>query len=143
MKAKESNNNMTRAEKMGTLYTEVQHWQSNLGFIEGERTFINHLLHSYTFEPHTPESFKILQDYRNRIMITKKTENKIVEKIVKHKARIGGVLECSDQSYDASFRAKHTKIKVEFEQFKEDFQILKAEIFEYAIKIMKKRKPSS
>jgi len=142
MKAQRSHNDMARSKKLGMLYSEVQHWQSELGFIEGEATFITHLLDSYTFEPKTSESFDLLQDYRNRIIIAQKKKNSIVEKIAKHKPRIGGVLECSDKSYDASFRAKHNKLKVEFEKLKINFQILKAEIFEYAIKIMKKRKPS-
>ena len=49
------------------LHFETLEWKSNLQFIQGEVNFINQLLHSYVFEPTTPNLFEKLQEYREKI----------------------------------------------------------------------------
>lgn len=125
MRAQGTHSDMARSKKLDLLYTEGQHWQSDLRFREGETTFITHLFDSYTFEPNTSQSFDLLQGYRKQIMTAQKRKNSIIKKIAKHKACMGGMLQCSDQSYDLSFKAKQNKLKGEFETFKKNFRSLK------------------
>lgn len=141
MKANRSYTNGTKTKRLEKHYGEVQQWQSDLGLIKSEITFICHLLDTYTFEPNTSESFGLLQDYRNRIRTAREMNESIARQLTDHRAHIGGALECNDRSHDTSFLMKQEKLKMEVDQFKAHFQELKTEIFEYAIKIMKRRKP--
>ena len=53
------------------------------------------------------------------------------------------MLECKDERCDLGFYNKHNALKAEVVSCMEDFQNLKAEIFNYAGGILKKRKPNN
>ena len=108
-----------------------------------EITFIDHLLNSYAFEPNTYNLFERLQDYLERLKKVKIKKLKVIQKISKHESHLGGLLECNDDTCDLGFYQKHDSLKAEVADCMEDFQNLKAEIFNYASGILKKRKPKS
>ena len=130
-----------QAKKVDKLQWDVRHWKSTMRFVEDEILFIERLLNSYVFEPNTPNLFERLQDYRQRLKKAKNRNTKLALNISRHKNNLGGMLECKDEDCDLGFYRKHDVLKAGVTGHLEDFQNLKAEIFNYAGAILKKRKP--
>ena len=123
------------------LHLESQQWASSLNFIKDEIIFIGHLLDSYVFEPDTPDLFERLQDYRERLEKIIGTTSGVTKLIGIHDNDLGGMLECKDNSCDQTYYQKHDQLKATVVELMMDFQNFKAEIFNYASGILKKRKP--
>ena len=138
---KNSDTKKAQAQKLEDLHWECRHWKSVFYFMADEITFIDHLLNSYVFEPNTLDLFERLQDYMRRLKKVKSKKLKVVQKIVSHENHLGGLLECDDATFDLDFFRKHASLKAEVVDCTGDFQNLKAEIFNYASAILKKRKP--
>ncbi len=142
------NNSLTftkdgQAEKVDQLHTDLKLWQSNLSFMQDELIFIDHLLNSYVFQPNTPNLFERIQDYLFRLKKAKKEQKILVAQIGTHENILGGMLECTDDNCDLSYYQKHATLKAEVMLCTQHFQQLKSEIFNYAIGVLKKRKPNS
>jgi len=123
------------------LHAATKSWLSSLKFIEDELKFIEKLLHSYVFEPNTPNLFERLQDYLERLQTIKKQKKKLNKQLEEHENSLSGVLECKDYPANKSYRDRHRELHIEHLLFETDYQKLKAEIFNYAGGILKKRKP--
>jgi len=130
-----------QARKVDELHWDARHWKSTLRFMQDEILFIDRLLNSYVFEPNTPNLFERLQDYRQRLKTAKSKKTEVIQQISRHEGNLGGMLECKDEACDLGFYRKHNALKAEIVATVEDFQNLKAEIFNYAGGILKKRKP--
>ena len=132
----------TQTEKLSCpqLHTASKTWLSSLRFIEDELKFIENLLHSYVFEPNTPNLFERLQDYLERLQIIQKQKKKLTTLLQEHENSLSGVIECQDHPADKSYRDRHRELQIEYLLFETDYQKLKAEIFNYAGGILKKRK---
>lgn len=130
-----------QAKKVDELHWDARHWKSMLRFMQDEITFIERLLNSYIFEPNTPNLFERLQDFQWRLKKAKNKKSGVIAQISKHEKNLGGMLECTDEACDLGFYQKHNVLKAEVVSCVEDFQTLKAEIFNYASGILKKRKP--
>jgi len=122
------------------LYWDTRHWRSKFQFMEDEIAFIDGLLDSYVFEPDTHDLFERLQDYLKRLTSAKKKMLVLAQQTLVHANKLGGMLERKDRSCDPSFHRQHAVLKATIVGYVEDFQILKAEIFNYAGGILKKRK---
>lgn len=129
-----------QTRKRDELYADCQNWKSMLCFIDDEITFIVRLLNSYIFEPNTPNLFERIQDYQQRLKKVNHTKIRVNERISEHKNNLGGILECADDACDYVFYRKHGELKADVLRFNQDFQTLKAEIFNYAGGILKKKK---
>lgn len=131
-----------QSEKVNQLHTALKLWQSNLNFMQDELIFIDHLLNSYVFEPNTPKLFERIQDYLFRLKKAKKEQKILAAQIGKHENILGGMLECTDDNCDLSYYQKHDTLKAQVMECTQYFQQLKSEIFNYAIGVLKKRKPN-
>ena len=131
-----------QAEKVDQLHIALKLWQSNLGFMQDELIFIDHLLKSYVFQPNTPNLFERIQDYLYRLKKAKKEQKMLVVQIGKHENVLAGMLECTDDNSDLSYYQKHDALKAQVMGCTQYFQQLKSEIFNYAIGVLKKRKPN-
>jgi hypothetical protein len=127
--------------EMELRHLESQQWASDLHFIKDEIIFIGHLLEAYIFEPDTPNLFERLQDYRERLKKITDSTSRAIAQIGVHDNLLGGMLECKDEAYDATYLQKHEQLKAEVTDLRMDFQTFKLEIFNYAGGILKKRKP--
>ncbi len=125
------------------LHAASKSWLSSLRFIEDELRFIENLLHSYVFEPTTPNLFERLQDYVERLQTIQKQKEKLHKQLLEHENSLSGVLECPDHPGNSSYRERHRELHIEYLLFDTDYQKLKSEIFNYAGGILKKRKPQS
>jgi len=109
--------------------------------MDDEMHFIQKLLNSYVFEPNTPNLFERLHDYQERMKKTVLKKNEVTNRISRHERNLGGMLECMDDACDLLYYRQHERLKAEVAGFKEEFRNLKADIFQYAGGILKKRKP--
>lgn len=143
MNIDKSASKISQPKKVEELYWDVRHWNSKLLFMEDEIAFIDGLFDSYIFEPNTSNLFIELEDYLNRLKTAKHKNHKLDQQISVHRHNLGGMLERRDKTCDAGFYQKHDALKAEVVLCVEDFQSLKAEIFNYAGGILKKRKRNS
>ncbi len=130
----------SQTKKIEEFYWDTRHWKSKLQFMEDEIAFIDGLLDSYVFEPDTPDLFERLQDYLKRLKSTKNKMYTLAQQTLVHGNKLGGMLERKDKSCDPSFHRQHDVLKASIVGCMEDFQNLKAEIFNYAGGILKNRK---
>ena len=123
------------------FHLDSQQWKSSFHLMKDELLFIEELLHSYVFEPDTPNLFERLQDYLERLKTVKEYKNSLEENIVEHENKLGGALECKDGQGDDDVHAEHQQLKANVVNCLQQFQILKSEVFNYAGGILKKRRP--
>lgn len=128
--------------KVEELYRDTKRWKSCFQFNSDEMLFIERLLNSYVFEPNTPNLFERLRDFQERLKKTIAAKKDVTDRIRKHEANLGGMLECTDSSCDLEYYNKHQQLKAEVNGFQEDFRQLKSEIFNYAGGILKTKKPT-
>ena len=122
------------------FHRTAQIWISAVHFIEDELLFIEKLLHSYVFEPDTPNLFERLQNYLRRLETTKAQLNELNGQLMAYESELGGLLECQDLDHSSTIEKRHLQLKVLGEEFQEKFKMLKSEIFNYAGGILRKRK---
>ena len=133
-----------KEKKIQELHLELQQWRSNIDFIEDEMHFIDKLLHSYVFEPRTPNLFERLEQFKKGLLTSKENQEKLKREIINHENDIGGILECSSLSIrDSEYCAKHEALEQKVLQYLEDYRKLKSAIYSYAGSILKQRKPIS
>jgi len=121
------------------LHQESKKWLSDLNFMADEIIFFDHLLNSYVFEPDTPLLFEDLQKYQGRLKESKKLCTKVIEDIVEHENKLGGLLEILNSTLDQAYQTKHLKNRIEIEVCLNDFRRLKKELYVYASGILRKR----
>ncbi len=140
---KDTSKQKFQVKKVEELHYQSNQWKSNLSFLRDELTFINQLLHSYVFEPNTPNLFERLQNYQDQLKKVNSEEIGLQQLIAKHETDLGGMLECSDDICDEEYYGKHKALEAQITDCLLNFRELKAEIFNYAGGILKKRKPTN
>lgn len=138
---KENRTQTNQYNEVEILHLESQQWASSLKFIKDEIIFIGHLLDSYVFEPDTPNLFERLQEYRERLEKIIGTTKGVTKLIGVHDSDLGGMMERKDKSCDLAYYQKHDQLKATVVELMMEFQNFKADIFNYASGILKKRKP--
>ncbi len=127
-------------QSVEALHRDSQKWISALHFTQDELSFIEKLLHSYVFEPTTPNLFERLQDYLSRLARAKGNLSILSKSIQSYEHELGGILECDTLPPDIDLERKHNDLKKNIEEHQGKFTMLKSEIFNYAGGILKKRK---
>ena len=134
--------NWTGQKKEDDLYKETEQWKSSLKFADNAILFVERLLNSYVFEPDTPDLFEWLQNHKIRLHRVRAAKKEIQEEISQHKNMLAGILESAADSCDISFLRRHAVLKQKVNACTKDFKDLKADVFNYAGAILrKKRKP--
>ncbi|GMN11764.1 hypothetical protein MTsPCn9_29470 [Croceitalea sp. MTPC9] len=133
--------NKKQEKKVEALHWEIQQWKSNFKFIADELIFIHKLLDSYVFEPNTPNLFERIQGFKEQLKKRDEIKKEVQNHISRHENNLAGMLECTNVSCDFGYYQKHDELQKEVDQCHKDFQQLKAEIFNYAGGVLKKRKP--
>lgn len=123
------------------LHFDTQKWKSAFFLMDDELVFIEQLLHSYVFEPNTPNLFERLQDYIERLKLINSDKTNMQKLIIQHENNLGGSIECKNSKSDEDVHLEHEKLKANVANCLQQFQILKSEIFNYAGGILKRRRP--
>lgn len=123
------------------FHLEAKEWKSNLLFIEAELRFIEQLIHSYVFEPNTPNLFERLEYFKIQLANIKADYEKIQERVVSYDNVLGGLMESHDTvPLDPSIQKKQHMISTDYHQFLNTYKPLKSDIFEYCGGILKHNK---
>lgn len=130
----------TTNKDLRDIHFDTLESKSSLQFIEDEVLFINQLLHSYVFEPTTPNLFERLQEFRQEIKNVEEEIENLNKEIRKHESELGGILECNTISSDHYYYEEHKSLKKRFNEFYRNFRKLKSEVFSYAGGILKNNK---
>jgi len=138
MEDQTANNKLDNLQK---LHLDTQKWKSSFFLMNDELLFIEQLLHSYVFEPNTPNLFERLQDYLERLKHIKGDKTNMQKLLIHHENNLGGSIECKNSKWDEDVYMEHEKLKANVANCLQKFQILKSEIFNYAGGILKKRRP--
>ena len=126
--------------KAEAQYRVCQEWLSTVLFALDELSFIDKLLHSYVFEPTTPNLFERLQDYLARLEDAKAQLKELDLLIHDHEKELGGLLEYTQTPDDLAFDQDHEQLWLKTKEVLGKFGMLKSEIFNYAGGILRKRK---
>ncbi|MEZ2414619.1 hypothetical protein ACA086_06600 [Muriicola sp. E247] len=124
---------------LDVLHQESREWISQLDFTADEIGFFDHLLHSYVFEPDTPALFETLQGHQKDMVVSKKKCKVLRQALQEHENKMSGLLEISSDTLDAAYKKQHMTLKHQMEGCMAHFQDLKANIFSYGQKVLKKR----
>lgn len=127
-------------KKMEELHWELQKWKSQIQFIQDEMLFIEGLLKSYVFEPRTPNLFERLEIFKQKFLKSKKEKESLKRLISKHENKMGGILECTSAICDLAYYKKHVKLDLKVTQHFDDYLKLKAEVYNYAGAVLKRKK---
>jgi len=138
MEDQTANNKLDTLQK---LHLDTQKWKSSFFLIDDELLFIEQLLHSYVFEPNTPNLFERLQDYLERLKHIKGDKTNMQKLLVQHENNLGGSIESENGKWDEDVHMEHEKLKANVANCLQQFQTLKSEIFNYAGGILKRRRP--
>ena len=130
----------TEEKMMGSLHKQCLEWKSILLFLDKEIIFLEHLLHSYHFEPDTQELFERSQNYLERLDKAKIAKSDLKDQITKHETYLSDLLDSEGPRKASDFYQEHESIGEEVKKTLGDYRNLKSEIFNYAIEIMKKHK---
>lgn len=122
------------------FHNDVKVWKSNIALITDELKFIENLIHSYVFEPRTPNLFERLEQYKVKAKSIKKRRDTMEIMLKKHDAELSGMLECDTVSCDTFFKEKHLLVKEEYRQFVNSYNSVKTEIFNYCGTILRTNK---
>ena len=136
-------NNRTTSDpnrKMDRLHWHIQHWKSDLQFMEDEIKFIEQLLNSNIFDSNTLNLFERLQDYLGRLDGYKLRKVKLGQAISKHESRLGTLMGTKDDLLLGTYYQEHDDLEMEVLACTDDFKGLKAEIFSYVGGTLKRRK---
>ena|SRR5690606_30050962 len=125
--------------KIDWLHWHIQHWKSDLQFMEDESIFIEQLLNSHIFDSNTLNLFERLQDFLGRLDVFKLRKIKLEKAISKHESRLGSIMETSDKVFFDAYNQRHDDLEMEVLACTDDFKGLKTEIFNYVGGILKRR----
>ncbi len=132
----------THTQNIQTSYhSEAKEWKSNLLFIENELHFIQQLIHSYVFEPNTPNLFERLEQFKTQLLDINTAYKKIQELVINYDNELGGIMESHDRTpLDPFIEKKQQMLSTDYTQFMTTYKTLKSNIFEYCGGILKRNK---
>ena len=122
---------LNRTQKIEQLHWHIQHWKSDLQYMEDETDFVERLLNSEIFEPNRPNLFERLNDYLKKLGIFKSRKTKLQKLISIHENLLGTVMESDDDRVVTNFYLKHDDLEMEVLSCTDDFKKLKMEIFNF------------
>ena len=129
-----------KTQKMKKLYWHIEHWKSDLQFMENETTFVEKLLNSDIFEPNMPNKHDRLLEYQERLDKFQERKIRLRNSISKHEDRLGSELEnYKDDTLESSFLHRQDDLEMEVLSCTDDFKNLKAEIFNFVGETLKTR----
>lgn len=125
------------------IHSKLQEYRSSICFISDEFIFIEKLLHSYVFEPDTPNLFEKLQLYLSALEKLKEEKEQLKTLLCQSEGRIGGAIEGKGSKTDLELYQEYEMMQLKMVKFTLEFQQLKAEIFNYAGGILRKHRPDN
>lgn len=131
---------LSRPRKIEKLHWHIQHWKSDLQFLEDEIIFVEQLLNSNIFESNKSGMSDKLEDFLKRLATFNDRKTKVRLLISKHENQLGTVMESTNDNVITDFHHRHDDLELEVLDCTDNFKSLKAEIFNFVSGILKNRK---
>ncbi|MDT7829874.1 hypothetical protein RQM65_14465 [Pricia sp. S334] len=129
---------LNRTQKTEKLHWHIEHWRSDLQFMEDETRFLEQLLHSDVFEPDTPHLSDRIQKYSARLDKFKARKSRLRDLIAKHERFLGSVMASQDEEVVSDFYFRHDDLEMEVLDCTDDFKSLKKELFDFMAEALRK-----
>ncbi|MFD1096296.1 hypothetical protein [Salegentibacter chungangensis] len=120
------------------LKTETEGWKKELFFTSEEIQFFEVYLTADIFESNQPNIFERLSKLSDGIESIKSDIQELNIALHNHTYEIDGMMECDDISCDAFYYGQHTRLGNQIENLLSEYQVLKSEIINYTMGILKK-----
>lgn len=127
-------------EGIEELHSNTTKWISEIEFIEVEQSFLKEILAEHIIGLCTAENFKLAKLFLNGIEHEEKLSVKLLDSIKDHKMNLALLLENIYLKRENDFRKNHEGLKVELNNYTQNFKYIKEQVFELILQIMKKEK---
>ena len=125
---------------IANLHMESKRWITELEFINREQLFYKELLVEHIIEKCETCNFKVLKLYLKAITHEFELSKRVLEKLKDHRINLSLLLENIYLKREDGFREDHKLLKIEMENYLENFNYIKEKIFAIVLDIMKKEK---
>ena len=122
------------------LHSKSQQWISEIEFIEIEQDFLKELLGDHIMGLCDTNNFSKAKLFLNGINHEKVLGDKLIKSIKEHKINLALLIENIYLKRENLFRDNQEFLKIEFQNYVENFKYIKEQVFELILQIMKKEK---
>lgn len=122
------------------LHQKTTKWISEIEFIKIEQDFLKEMLSEHIISLCEMENFKTAKLFLNGIEHEGKLGAKLLLDIKDHKMNLALLMENIYMKKEDDFRKKHTELKLELDNYIQNFKYIKEQVFKLVLQIMKKEK---
>jgi hypothetical protein len=122
------------------LYTLSDHWKSDMAFYGDEIRFFHKLIDKFFIWLTQDESIGKTQALASRLSDLNKRFEKISERINRHQADIGLLMENAFKESESEFRNEHVGLEEDLSAFAKEFRETKKEVFAISDKVIESEK---
>jgi tRNA/tmRNA/rRNA uracil-C5-methylase (TrmA/RlmC/RlmD family) len=125
---------------IGDLHSKTNKWLSEIEFIKVEQKFLNELISDHIIGLCKSDNFKKGKLLLNGINHEAKLSEKLVADIKEHRINLSLLIEHIYIKKENDFRKENALLKIEVENYIQNFKYIKEQVFELVLFIMKKEK---
>lgn len=122
------------------LHVEVKNWISEIEFILIEQGFFNEIIVEHTLEICNTSNFTKAKLFLNGIEHEDKLGTEMIAKIKEHQVNIDLLIENIYLKKEKEIRNTHELLKLEVNNYIENFRYIKQQVFELVLHVMKLEK---
>tara|TARA_R110001583_G_scaffold15058_3_gene62414 strand:+ start:339 stop:785 length:447 start_codon:yes stop_codon:yes gene_type:complete len=122
------------------LHSKTNKWMSEIEFVKVEQQFLNELISDHIIGLCKSDNFTKAKLLLNGINHEAKLGTQLVTDIKEHRVNLSLLLEHIYIKKENDFRKNHELLKIEVENYIQNFKHIKEEVFELILFIMKNEK---
>ncbi len=111
------------------LYVLTNHWVSDLQFYRDDLKFLNHLIEKYFIWLSKEENLQMIKELKLGLQETNKMVNDLLEKVSKHRNRLGLLVEDANRKDASVIIMEHEHLEEEIIRFVSFFRLNRKETF--------------
>lgn len=122
------------------LHSQTKKWLSEIEFVKIEQEFLNELISDHIIGLCKSDNFKQAKLLLNGINHEAKLGTHLMAEIKEHRVNLSLLLEHIYIKKETDFRKDHELLKIEVENYIQNFKYIKEQVFELVLFIMKNEK---
>ena len=122
------------------LHAKAQQWISEIEFVKIEQNFLKELLAEHIIGLCTTDNYSKAKLLLNGIAHETGLGNKLIESLKEHKINLALLLENTYLKKEDTFRNNHKLLKIEVNNYIENFKFIKEQVFELVLLVMRSEK---
>ena len=127
-------------EGIKELHSKTNKWVSEIEFTKVEELFLKEMLAEHIIGLCAMENFKTAKLFLNGIEHEEKLGSKLLTDIQDHKMNLALLMENIYMKKEDDFRKNHEALKIEVNNYIQNFKYIKEQVFKLVLHIMKKEK---